>query len=417
LGTRPSIKRKSDSGRGFNPAIGAPNITRLNTDGSPDTTFLTGTGPAGKVYALAVQSDDRILIGGAFTSVNNRAMPYLARLNADGSLDPSFVFGFGPNNHVLSLALQSDGRIIVGGSFTEFSGLPHTNIVRLNTNGTLDETFQAKLSRAQWDPWVSAVAVDAQDRVLVVGDLHFVDGVGRRNIARLAPNGALDTSFVPPAGADAIDDVVYSVVPLPSGKVLIGGYFSQIGGATRNGFAQLNADGSVDNSFAPTLGQWSAVESAIAAQRDGKIIIGGYFADQPRAGVRRLNQDGSIDASFATTLVGTRSEWISSVLVHPDGFIIVGGDFNEFGDTLRHNVARLSPAVQPALRVSVLDSNRVRLSWPAALSNCIPESTAIIPSTEWHLLPAAPVRVGNEFVVTNESLGAPQFFRLRQSLP
>jgi uncharacterized delta-60 repeat protein len=401
-------------GGSFNPLGGPENIARLNADGSPDSSFQAGTGASDTVYALAVQPDDKILIGGRFDIVNGVAQPYLARLNADGSLDQTFVFGSGPDYDVEALALQSDGRIIVAGSFWEFSGQPLTNVVRLNTNGSIDATFVAQIGGY---PSVYGMALDAQDRIYIVGDFEFVAGVPRHNIARLLPNGGLDASFVPPSGANAVDSEVYSVLPRANGKVLIGGYFDHIGGAERYGFAQLNAGGSLDATFVPPLGKPSFVESGIAEQADGKILIGGYFSDLPNEAVRRLNSDGSLDTSFPTCMTGNNSDWVSSILVQPHGSILVGGDFDRLGDFVRHNVARLVSSVPSALRVSAIDATHVRLAWPAVLSNNVVEASATLAPGTWQDLTNSPVRAGSELLVTNETSAEPKFFRLRRPAP
>src|SRR5207248_1147872 len=116
-------------------------IARLNTDGSLDTTFTVGTGANNAVFAIAIQVDGRIVIGAHFTSFNGTARNRITRLNSDGSLDTTFNIGTGANSAVRAIAVQPDGRILIGGQFTTYNGTARNNIARLNADGSLDTTF------------------------------------------------------------------------------------------------------------------------------------------------------------------------------------------------------------------------------------------------------------------------------------
>src|SRR5262249_1432543 len=120
-------------------------IGRLNADGSVDATFnpAANSTHAVSVLSLAVQSDGKILIGGSFTNLGGQACANLARLNPDGTMDPSFNAGV-PEfslSYVRSIVVQADGRILVGGHFFSVDGQPRTNLARLNVDGTLDTAF------------------------------------------------------------------------------------------------------------------------------------------------------------------------------------------------------------------------------------------------------------------------------------
>src|SRR5690606_21892439 len=97
-------------------------IARLNTDGSLDTTFNIGSGFNYRVYSIVTQTDGKIIVGGEFTSFNGTPRNYIARLNTDGSLDTTFNVGTGFNLSVNSISPQTDGKIIVGGWFSSFNG-------------------------------------------------------------------------------------------------------------------------------------------------------------------------------------------------------------------------------------------------------------------------------------------------------
>ncbi len=118
------------------------NIARLNANGSLDTTFNPPTGADGIVHALAWQLDDKVILGGEFTHVNGGNYNYLARLDADGSLDTTnFFIGSGADNNVYSINLNLDGTFYVGGAFSMINGTHRDGFARLYSNGTVDTTF------------------------------------------------------------------------------------------------------------------------------------------------------------------------------------------------------------------------------------------------------------------------------------
>ena len=171
-------------------------IARLNADGSLDGTFLNGLAGANSfVRALAVQPDGRVLIGGEFTTVNGASRNRIARLNVDGSLDTTFLNGLaGADSLVRSLAVQPDGRVLIGGSFATVNGVSRNRTARLNADGSLDATFL--IGVAGVDSLVCSLALQDDGRVLIAGNFTTVNEVSRNRIARLNASGSLDTSFL-----------------------------------------------------------------------------------------------------------------------------------------------------------------------------------------------------------------------------
>src|SRR6478609_5399238 len=114
---------------------------------SLDTTFDPGTGADGNIHAIAIQPDGKIIVGGWFVNFNGASRYHLARLNADGSLDNSFNLGTDINSDIFlysmvrSIILQPDGKIIIGGIFSTFNNVGRNGIARLNKDGSLDTTF------------------------------------------------------------------------------------------------------------------------------------------------------------------------------------------------------------------------------------------------------------------------------------
>jgi uncharacterized delta-60 repeat protein len=312
-------------------------IASLNANGSLDTSFVVGTGANNWVNSVAVQDDGKIVIGGTFTTYNGTARNRIARLNADGSLDTSFVVGTGANNWVFSVAVQGDGKILIGGAFTSFDGVTRNRIARMNTDSSLDTSFAVGSSA---NSTIEAVALQPDGKVLIGGAFTTYNDVARNRIARLNADGSLDTSFDPGSGANG---AVHSVAVQPDGKVLIGGSFTSFDGVTRNYIARLNADGSLDTSFNTGTGANGWVRS-VAVQTDGKVLIGGSFTTYngvARNFIARLNTDGSLDTSFLNTGTGA-SSIVRSVAIQDDGKIVIGGDFTTYNGVSRNRIARLN---------------------------------------------------------------------------
>ena len=147
-----------------------------------DNTFAPTTGANGSVRAIVIQSDGRVVIGGGFTNVNNVALSRLARLNGDGSVDNSFLVGAGANDTVFALTLQADNRIVVGGGFTRASGVSRNRITRLMPNGTVDPTINFG---AGANNFVATIAVQPDGKLVIGGGFTQVNGVTVGHIARL----------------------------------------------------------------------------------------------------------------------------------------------------------------------------------------------------------------------------------------
>ncbi len=322
------------------------NLGRLNADGTLDTSFNPGAG--GVTYAfvqcLAVQADRKIVVGGYFTTLDGQSRTNIGRLNADGTLDTSFDPGAGPDGYpVVCLAVQSDGRIVVGGNFTTMGGQSRTNIGRLNADGTLDTSFNPGAGGG-----VFSLALQADGEILVGGYFTTLGGQNRSNLGRLNADGTLDTSFNSGAGGVSYASV-QSLAVQSDGRIVVGGNFTTVGGQSRNSIGRLNADGTLDTSFNPgAAGPYYPEVTSLALQADGKILVGGNFSTlggQSRTNIGRLNADGTFDPSFNPGAGGG----VSSLALQADGEILVGGYFDTLGGQSRKNIGRLNntgPATQ-----------------------------------------------------------------------
>jgi uncharacterized delta-60 repeat protein len=326
---------------------GYPFLTVLPAAGQPgsvDLSFDPGSGADDTVSALALRQDSKILLGGAFTSFNGVPRQHVAQLLNDGRVDLGFNPGTGADFNVYAVAAQSDGRVLIGGGFTNFNGQPQRYLAQLRADGSLDAGFAPQFN--QWG-WVIAVAVQGDGKIVIGGYFTSVNGVTRNRIARLNPDGSLDASFQPTPGVDAGGSIVMTLDVQPDGKVVLGGVFERVNGVVRRHVARLHRDGTLDTGFDPGAGTDSTV-NAVALQPDGKVILGGGFTvvnGVSRHGLARLHANGSVDLSFdpGTGVAHSDAPAVHALAVQPDGKVLAAGWFDWFNGVRRTHLARLNP--------------------------------------------------------------------------
>src|SRR5690606_5337296 len=217
-------------------------LVRLNSNGTLDTSFYVEPEFNDYVQSVILQPDGKILVGGNFTTFNGTAQNRIARLNSDGTLDTSFNIGTGFNEWVRRITLQPDGKILVGGGFTAFNGTAQNSLVRLNSDGTLDTSFNLG---GGFDNVVTPITLQPDGKILVGGSFTTFNGTAQNRIARLNSDGTLDTSFNIGTGFNSF---VPSIALQPDGKILVGGNFTVFNGTTQNRITRLNSDGTLDTS-------------------------------------------------------------------------------------------------------------------------------------------------------------------------
>lgn len=298
-------------------------ILRLNSDGSIDPTFnsaeaaVTGTANpldtgGANVRTIAIQSDGKILLAGFIGAYAGIPHPGIVRLLADGTLDASFAaislqFADGSIEHGLwaKPAIQPDGKILIAGDFTGVNGTPDPGVARLNSNGTLDATFNpAGFTRFSPNRHIRGVVIQADGKIIIGGEFNVTGGAQDVPLVRLNSDGSLDQSYVFPGGGLSFFGAIHDLVLQPDGKPIAAG----------NSIYRLNTDGSLDSTFTiPVL-----IDSSPSAfpgvftlnlQPDGRILVGGTFSDvddgsgtsnDDHWGVARFNTDGTLDVSLAT---------------------------------------------------------------------------------------------------------------------
>ena len=304
-------------------------VTRLNDDGSADLGFVATT-IDDTVTAIALQNDGRIVIGGSFTHVGGSEHKHIARLNADGSLDDTF--NPSADSLVSTLAVQTDGKIVVGGYFTTINAQPRLYLARLNPNGSSDTGFNPILSTGEYNG-VGELLMQANGQLLVGGAFTQVDGQIRNNLARLNADGTLDNAFNP-----NVNSTVIALRFQPDGKLLVGGLFSMVGTETRNNIARLNTNGMLDSTFNPNA---NFFVYAVALQSDGKVVLTGSFTSvggQPRNRIAGVNADGTLEDTFDPNANGD----VRDVALRPDGKLVVGGSFTMIGGQSHNYIVRLN---------------------------------------------------------------------------
>jgi uncharacterized delta-60 repeat protein len=336
-------------------------IARLSSEGELDAGFYPF--PTKQTLAITVQQDGAILIGGAVGT----GTPFISRIKPDGSLDSAFGVQLEspvPSATVRSIAVTAEGQILVGGAFNSISGVTVGNLVRLNPDGTLDEAFKGFAHSS-----VYAVVLQNDGKILIGGQFSTVNGVPRFRLARLNADGSLDETFAPAIGGGLV--YVYTILQQPDGKILIGGNFPSVSGEARNFIARLNSDGSLDRGFEPAPITGEGPVYSMALQADGMVVLGGKFtqvAGESRQGLVRLNGDGSVDASFTTdALASSASTPVSGLAIQPDGKLIVTGAYTNLGAQVRTGIGRLEPA-GPVAEGWVLAGDE--LTWKRGGSAC-----------------------------------------------
>ncbi|MBX3281956.1 MAG: VCBS repeat-containing protein [Acidobacteria bacterium] len=338
---------------GFRSVNGAPRqgVARIDTAGNVDPTFDAAITITISLVAVALQDDGKVLVGGGILTVNGAtvSVPVL-RLNADGSLDSGFltalqnsmnannIYGFA--QPIADISVLPDGKILVANYFADDSG--SRMLLRLNPDGSIDTTFNARLNS-----YASKILAQPDGKIVVAGYFTSVNSVARGRIARLNADGSLDTSFDPGTGANSS---IYAAAMQPDGRVIVGGYFTTFNGTPANRIVRLNSNGTVDPGFNTGTGADAFVQ-ALELQPDGEVWVGGSFTQyngQPAAALARLDTNGGLITSYTSEL----NRLVGSLAYGADGSLLVGGTFTKYGQADRKGLLRLVPQTtqpQPAM--------------------------------------------------------------------
>jgi uncharacterized delta-60 repeat protein len=290
-------------------------IVRLNSDGSVDTNFSTnvGTGANNIVNAIAVHPDGKILVAGSFTSWNGTTVNRIVRLNSDGTRDTAFTTNTGTAAAatVNSIAVQADGKILVAGSFTTWDGISVGRIVRLNSDGTRDTAFATNTGTGA-NNIISPIAVQDDGKILVGGSFTTWNGTTVGRIVRLNSDGRVDTAFTTNTGTGAAGTVV-TIFVQPNGQILVGGFFTAWNGETVGRIIVLNNSGTVSTTFMNNLGDLTNVSAfrSFSSTASGDILALGIFT-----GTATFGSDTLISAGATDVFVGkldSSGNWLNAL--------------------------------------------------------------------------------------------------------
>ncbi len=302
-------------------------ILRASASAVLDSSFVAQASHS--VASIAVQPDGKVLIGGAFTQVSGQARNYLARLHADGTVDATFAPN--PGRDVATLAVQPDGKVLVGGYFSSIAGSARSRLARLNADGTLDASFAPpEISGVH----VGSIQIQPDGRILIIGDFSQVGGNPRNQVARLNADGSLDSTFAP-----VVNNYVQGAARLSTGQILISGAFTEVNGSPRQRIARLDADGTLDTSFNPAA---NAEVLCMVEQTDGRIIMTGNFTTVngvTRNRIARLLPDGTLDPAYDPDI---NVQGLTMAL-QTDGRLVLGGWFTFVGGAWAPYLVRLNP--------------------------------------------------------------------------
>jgi uncharacterized delta-60 repeat protein len=316
--------------------VSSGRIARLLADGTFDSTFNpAGTGANNIVKSGVVQSDNKMVVVGSFTFYNGVAANRIIRITADGAIDPTFVSGTGTNNQIYAIALQSDGRLIVAGNFTSYNGISVNRILRLSANGSIDTTFNIGSGA---DGIVEAILIQPDGKIVLGGRFSFINGNPYNRIVRLNSDGGIDSSFVIGNG---FDKNVYSIAMQSDNKIIVGGTFLNYGTASVKRVLRLNINGSLDASFTTGTSFSNGEVRTILVQQDDRLLLGGTFSGNyngsPVQRMVRLLSTGIYDTSFSINLNSS----LYSICFTPDNKVMIGGNFNSVSGVTKHRVARI----------------------------------------------------------------------------
>jgi uncharacterized delta-60 repeat protein len=321
-------------------------IVRLNTDGTRDTTFNVGTGfTVSSGISLALQSDGKYIVGGNYTTYSGSSSFRITRINTDGTLDTTFNTGTGFNSVVYATPIQPDGKIIAAGNFSQYNGLSATFIIRLNTDGTRDTTFN--VGTGPNSSVSNAIIEPSTNKIIAVGNFTTYSGssTNTTRIIRLNVSGTQDTSFVSGTGFSSNVNNTTHLSVESDGKIYVGGGpFTLYNGTTVNSFARINSSGSLDTTFPYTSSTSAAGFSntvrSIFISGSNIYFAGSYTSYRPINNIVRINTDGTQDTSF---LIGAGlNTQANAVKLQSDGKIIVGGNFSSYNGSTTPSLLRLN---------------------------------------------------------------------------
>ena len=308
-----SIVKMNNTSRSMYQGYPSSTLTGSSANKGFEVNDLGQTFYDGYVYDIVQQSDGKFIIGGFFSRYSGQTRYSIIRINDNGTIDSSFTIGTGfnkvgsfPQNTLTSpiytIKLQSDGKILVGGEFTQYNGFSNYGIIRLNSDGTRDTSFTSYFNGLVSAYEIKSIQIQPDDKILVAGTFKSYSGVTRQSILKLNSNGTLDTTFGSTSGFTGninIDGFLYGrvndMILQSDGKILCAGEFTGYSGVSSNNIIRLNNNGTIDTTFNAGTG-FNGTVKKISLQSTGNIMCVGEFttynSNGPFNGIARVTSYG-----------------------------------------------------------------------------------------------------------------------------
>jgi uncharacterized delta-60 repeat protein len=280
----------------------------------------------------------RLYIYGYFTQYNGNTVNHIVATDTNLDIDPEFVTGTGFNNFPFTptrIALQDDGKTIYIGQFTTYQGTTRNRIARLNTDGSLDTTFNVGTG---FNSYTTGAFLDNNGKIYVIGNFTSYNGnTGRVRIIRLNSDGSIDSGFNAGGGFTGAGAVPIDLVVDSDNNIYVTGYFTTYKGESGNNrIIKILENGEKDTSFNTGSGLNSGNQpSRIYITSDNKVFVIGFFTEyngQPANKMVKLNTNGTIDTSFQSQGTGFNGTFLGEFYEYQGNYIL-SGDFTEYDGT------------------------------------------------------------------------------------
>lgn len=322
---------------GYSYSMNSTGDITVSTCCNPSLSSSASNGFNSLVTTLAsypTSGEEMIIAGGAFTTYNSSPYNRIVRINKEGAADTSFNIGSGFNGDVNTISVQSDGKIIVGGDFTIYNNITSRGYVILNPNGTIAETSSSIFSSTLLGYYIYSTYIQSDGKILIGGGFKYGSSPEKRNILRLNSDFTLDNSFNVGVG---FDNDVYVVYEEPNtGKIYVGGNFTQYSGVTANSLIRLNGDGTIDNTFNIGTGFNDIVRDVKVLANSDVCVVGGFttFNGNNRQSMVSLQQNGSESTTIETSKfsAGTYLFKIIYTNAYPTNSIFISGIFSGYNN-------------------------------------------------------------------------------------
>ncbi len=315
-------------------------ITRLTSTGARDTTFVIWAWCNNTVNALAIQADGKIIIGWAFTTYAWVAQSRITRLSTTGARDATFVVGTGFDNTVSALAMQVDGKIVVGGAFTNYAGTSQNRMTRLSTTGARDVTFNIGTG---FNNTVSALVIETWGNIVAAGSFTNYAWTAINRIVRVTTTGARDVSYIV---WSAFNNTVSTLVMQSDGRIIAGGAFTTYSGTTQNRIVRLTTTWSRDATLLSATVGFNNTVASLAIQSDGRVVAWGSFTTFNGFNENRFVRFYATGARDTQRVVFWFNNSVTTLGLQANGMVVVWGTFTNFSGLDQNRITRLTTTGQ-----------------------------------------------------------------------